>query len=64
MPYAIDFMNSAPDFDISSLGDTYFNWVVERMAELAIRAALRPRPAPPEHWPTLFNAPPQSDSDS
>jgi hypothetical protein len=44
IPYAIDFMNSAPDFDISSLGENYFRWVVERMADLVIDAARRPRP--------------------
>jgi hypothetical protein len=39
VPYAIDFMNSAPDFDISSLGDQHFPWVVEKMADLVIRLA-------------------------
>ncbi len=37
--YAIDFMNSAPDFDISSLGPDHFKWTVEKMADLAIRYA-------------------------
>lgn len=39
VPYAIDFMNSAPDFDIASIGEENFRWVVERMAELVIRLA-------------------------
>lgn len=39
VPYAIDFMNSAPDFDISSLTDRYFSWVVNAMAELVIQKA-------------------------
>ena len=26
IPYAIDFMNPAPDFDINSLTPTYFEW--------------------------------------
>jgi glutathione synthase/RimK-type ligase-like ATP-grasp enzyme len=39
VPYAIDFMNSAPDFDITSLGDEYFAWVVGKMADLVIRLA-------------------------
>jgi hypothetical protein len=38
-PYAIDFMNSAPDFDVSSLGEAYFSWVVERMADLVVSLA-------------------------
>lgn len=39
IPYAIDFMNSAPDFDISSLTETYFSWVVTAMADLLIAQA-------------------------
>lgn len=51
VPYAIDFMNPAPDFDIYSLTPTYFAWVVDRMADLAIRLATAPVPAPgPALW--------------
>lgn len=39
VPYAIDYMNSAPDFDITSLGDEYFRWVVDQMASLVIELA-------------------------
>ena len=39
-PYAIDFTNSAPDFDVSSLGEGYFNWVIEAMADLVIEKAM------------------------
>ncbi len=45
VPYAIDFMNSAPDFDISSLGERYFAWVVEAMADLVIDLARAPAPS-------------------
>jgi glutathione synthase/RimK-type ligase-like ATP-grasp enzyme len=46
VPYAIDFMNSAPDFDVSSLGERQFDWVVRAMAKLVIARAKEPRPAP------------------
>jgi glutathione synthase/RimK-type ligase-like ATP-grasp enzyme len=39
VPYAIDFMNSAPDFDITSLGEGHFRWVVDKMAGLVIAMA-------------------------
>nr|MCU0625385.1 hypothetical protein [Gemmatimonadaceae bacterium] len=39
VPYAIDFMNPAPDFDINSLTPDYFKWAVEHMADLVIRLA-------------------------
>jgi glutathione synthase/RimK-type ligase-like ATP-grasp enzyme len=45
IPYAIDFMNSAPDFDVTSLGDEHFAWVVDRMATLVIDLARAKRPA-------------------
>ena len=49
VPYAIDFMNSAPDFDITSLGDAHFRWTVEKMADFVIAAAIAP-PAEPTRW--------------
>jgi hypothetical protein len=39
IPYAIDFMNPAPDFDIYSLTPFYFEWVVNKMADLCISLA-------------------------
>ncbi len=39
VPYAIDYMNSAPDFDVTSLGPENFEWVTDQMAELVIRLA-------------------------
>ena len=39
VPYAIDFMNPAPDMDINSLTQPYFDWVVQHMADMAIRLA-------------------------
>jgi hypothetical protein len=39
VPYAIDFMNPAPDMDIYSLTPPYFEWVVTHMADLVIRLA-------------------------
>ena len=44
VPYAIDFMNPAPDFDINSLTKPHFDWAVGRMADMAIRLAKQPRP--------------------
>ena len=39
IPYAIDFMNPAPDMDINSLTPHYFEWVLTGMADLVIRLA-------------------------
>lgn len=57
VPYAIDFMNPAPDMDVYSLTPTYFEWVVERMANLVIRLAKQPRPQARElKWDGLLAA--------
>jgi hypothetical protein len=54
-PYAIDFMNPAPDMDVNSLTPKFFEWAVMHMADLAIRLARAPRPQVREmRWGRLF----------
>jgi len=40
VPYAIDFLNPAPDADYNSVGPENFNWIVNAVAGLAIEKAL------------------------
>jgi glutathione synthase/RimK-type ligase-like ATP-grasp enzyme len=40
VPYAIDFMNPAPDADVHSVGRDNFDWVVNAVADLAVKKAL------------------------
>ncbi|HEX2211025.1 MAG TPA: hypothetical protein VHG93_25300 [Longimicrobium sp.] len=55
VPYAIDFMNPAPDMDVYSLTPHYFDWVVRHMADMAIRLAKNPRKQGVElGWQALF----------
>jgi hypothetical protein len=57
VPYAIDFMNPAPDMDIYSLTPTYFEWTVKAMADMAIRLAKKPRrQSRALKWDTAFTA--------
>jgi hypothetical protein len=57
VPYAIDFMNPAPDMDINSLTPTYFNWAVEHMADMVIRLAKDPRKTTQAlGWDAMFTA--------
>jgi hypothetical protein len=49
IPYAIDFLNPAPDFERDRITEFYFKEVVERMAKLVIDRALRGTPSNP--WP-------------
>ncbi len=55
IPYAIDFMNPAPDMEVNSLTHFYFDWVVSHMADMAIRLAKDPRPQLADlRWGGLF----------
>jgi glutathione synthase/RimK-type ligase-like ATP-grasp enzyme len=40
VPYAIDFLNPAPDADVNSVGRENFEWVVQAVAEMAVKKAL------------------------
>ena len=50
VPYAIDFMNPAPDAELRSVGEENFSWIVETMADLAIRRALATAGPPVYRW--------------
>jgi hypothetical protein len=39
VPYAIDFMNPAPDADVHSVGKDSFEWIVDKVAKLAVEKA-------------------------
>jgi hypothetical protein len=40
IPYAIDFLNPAPDAELQSVGQKNFDWIVDAVAEFAIEEAL------------------------
>jgi hypothetical protein len=55
IPYAIDFMNPAPDAALESVGPENFRWIVDAVAGLAVARATRNRPATlPYHWSKLI----------
>lgn len=65
VPYAIDFLNPAPDFGSESIKETYFEWVVEKMANMVIAYALGRETAISEsaeignmRWQEMINAVP------
>ena len=45
VPYAIDFMNPAPDADLHSVGQANFDWIVTAVSDLAVKQATEPAPA-------------------
>jgi len=51
VPYAIDFLNPAPDADYNSVGAENFEWVVDAVADFAIAEARKGlRPAGEMRW--------------
>ena len=49
VPYAIDFLNPAPDFERDRITDFYFRHVVEKMSQLVLDRALNGHPS--QCWP-------------
>lgn len=54
VPYAIDFMNPAPDAERTSVGEENFAWIVKAVAELAVKKALEPQAPPTYRWDALL----------
>lgn len=58
IPYAIDFMNPAPDADLHSVGKTNFEWIVKEVADLAIEKAKNVGQVSELRWATFLNGAP------
>jgi hypothetical protein len=57
IPYAIDWLNPAPDMDYYSITPTNFEWVVENMANLVIDRALNGyTPGAHYRWDAFLNS--------
>ena len=57
VPYAIDFLNPAPDADPASVGEENFRWVLEHAAEwLVERVGQAVGPPPRLDWRTLLSS--------
>ena len=50
IPYAIDFMNPAPDADLHSVGQENFDWIVSAVADLAVKKANEPAAPATYRW--------------
>jgi hypothetical protein len=55
IPYAIDFMNPAPDAELASVGEFYHNWVTEAVTNLVFRRLGEATEAPRYRWDALLN---------
>jgi hypothetical protein len=56
IPYAIDFMNPAPDADLNSVGAANFEWIVREVADMAIAKARTAPHVPELRWSVFLGA--------
>ncbi|HEX7316731.1 MAG TPA: hypothetical protein VF297_22710 [Pyrinomonadaceae bacterium] len=59
IPYAIDYMNPAPDAEIASVGEFYHNWLTKAVTDLVFRRLAEPRPERVYRWDNLLNPQPE-----
>jgi glutathione synthase/RimK-type ligase-like ATP-grasp enzyme len=58
VPYAIDFMNPAPDAEITSVGQDNFDWIVNAVADLLVNKAVSDeKPSEEMRWASFLGGP-------
>jgi hypothetical protein len=57
VPYAIDFMNPAPDAELISVGEFYHQWVTDAVTDLVYKRLSESQAAPQYRWDSLLNPP-------
>jgi len=58
VPYAIDFMNPAPDAELASVGEFYHNWIANAVTDLVFKRLSQPREASRYRWDALLSPEP------
>jgi hypothetical protein len=62
IPYAIDFMNPAPDAELASVGEFYHNWITNAVTELVFKRLSERREQRRYRWDALLNPEPSRTS--
>ena len=57
VPYAIDFMNPAPDAELASVGEYNHRWIVDSMTEFIFKKLGEGFDAPAYRWSAMLNPP-------
>ncbi len=58
IPYAIDFMNPAPDAELASVGEYNHRWIVDNMTDFILGKLKTGFNAPDYRWSAMLNPPP------
>jgi hypothetical protein len=57
IPYAIDFMNPAPDAELASVGEYNHRWIVDNMTDFILKKLKTGWDAPKYRWSAMLNPP-------
>lgn len=57
IPYAIDFMNPAPDAELASVGEYNHRWIVDNMTDFILRKLKEGWDVPDYRWSAMLNPP-------
>jgi hypothetical protein len=58
VPYAIDFMNPAPDAELASVGEYNHNWIVDNMTDFILKKLKEGWETPEFRWSAMLNPAP------
>jgi hypothetical protein len=58
VPYAIDFMNPAPDAELASVGEFYHNWLTDAVTGLVLRRLAESRAESRYRWDAMLSPQP------
>jgi len=61
IPYAIDFMNPAPDAELASVGEYNHNWIVNAMTDFILKKLDEGWDMPEYRWTEMLNLPAQDE---
>lgn len=64
IPYAIDFMNPAPDAELASVGEKNHRWIVDNMTEFILDKLETGWEMPEYRWSSMLNLPGKSASNA
>ncbi|MEO6335169.1 MAG: hypothetical protein ABIO91_09310 [Pyrinomonadaceae bacterium] len=57
IPYAIDFMNPAPDAELASVGEYNHRWIVDNLTDFILKKLEEGFDAPEYRWSAMLNPP-------
>jgi len=64
IPYAIDFMNPAPDAELASVGEYNHRWIVDNMTDFILQKLEKGFDTPEYRWSGLLNPPEKAKAKS